>query len=66
MALTSQTDLVSEHADILLDLAYALAADGRVTEAHAAAAQAVGLYQRKGNLPGARKSLQYLARYAPA
>jgi predicted ATPase/DNA-binding SARP family transcriptional activator len=64
VALTSQTDLISEHADILLDLAYALAAANQIAEAHAAAAQAVGLYQRKGNLPGARESLRYLAHYA--
>jgi DNA-binding SARP family transcriptional activator/tetratricopeptide (TPR) repeat protein len=65
-ALSAQTDLLSERADILLDLAYVLAAVGQGTEAHTAAAQAVDLYQRKGNLPGARESLQYLARYAPA
>jgi DNA-binding SARP family transcriptional activator len=65
-ALAAQTDFLSEHADILLDLAYVLAVTGRVTEAHDAASQAVDLYQRKGNLPGARESLGYLARYAPA
>ncbi len=65
-ALSAQTDFLSEHADILLDLAYALATAGRVAEAHAAATQALDLYQRKGNLPGARESLRYLARYALA
>jgi class 3 adenylate cyclase/tetratricopeptide (TPR) repeat protein len=64
-ALTSQTDFLTHHADILLDLAYALATAGRVTEAHAAATQALDLYQRKGNLPGVRESLLYLGRYAP-
>jgi class 3 adenylate cyclase/tetratricopeptide (TPR) repeat protein len=64
-ALSARTDFLSEHADILLDLAYALAKAGQVAEAHAAAAQALDLYQRKGNLPGARESLQHLARYAP-
>ena len=39
-ALAAQTDFLSEHADILLDLAYVLAVTGRVTEAHDAAAQA--------------------------
>jgi tetratricopeptide (TPR) repeat protein len=64
-ALAAQTDLLSEHADALLDLAHVLAAAGRIPEAHAAATQALDLYQRKGNLPGARKSLGYLARYVP-
>jgi len=65
VALSAQTDLLSEHADILLDLAYVLAAADQVAEAHAAAGQALDLYQRKGNLPGARESLNYLAHYAP-
>ncbi len=64
-ALTAQTDLLSERADILLDLAHVLAAAGRVPDARAAAAQALDLYQRKGNQPGARDSLRYLARYPP-
>jgi tetratricopeptide (TPR) repeat protein len=64
-ALTAQTDLLSERADILLDLAHVLAAAGRVPEARAAATQALDLYQRKGNQPGARDSLRYLARYPP-
>ena len=63
-ALAAQTDLLSEHADILLDLAHVLATAGRIPEAHATAAQALDLYQRKGNLPGARESLRYLAHYA--
>ena len=66
VALASQTDLISEHADILLDFAYALMAADRVAEAHAAAAEAFSLYQQKGNLPGARESLRCLDRYAPA
>jgi DNA-binding SARP family transcriptional activator/tetratricopeptide (TPR) repeat protein len=65
-ALSARTDFLSEHADILLDLAYALATAGRVADAHAAATQAHDLYQHKGNLPGARESLRYLARYALA
>jgi tetratricopeptide (TPR) repeat protein len=63
--LAAQTDMLSEHADILLDLAHVLVALGRVSEAHATTAQAVDLYQRKGNLPGVRESLRYLAHYAP-
>jgi tetratricopeptide (TPR) repeat protein len=64
--LAAQSDLLSEHADTLLDLAHVLATAGRVPEAHAAATRALGLYQRKGNLPKARESLRYLAHYAPA
>lgn len=62
--LAAQTDLLSPHADALLDLAEVLAVSGRVSEAHAVAAQALDLYQRKGNLPGTRESLGYLTRYA--
>jgi DNA-binding SARP family transcriptional activator len=66
VALVAQTDLLSHHAGTLLDLAHVLAAAGRVPEAHAAAIPALDLYRRKGNLPGARESLRYLAHYAPA
>jgi DNA-binding SARP family transcriptional activator/tetratricopeptide (TPR) repeat protein len=64
VALAARTDLLSERADALLDLAHVLAAGGRVPEAHAAATQARDLYQAKGNLPGVRESLRYLVRYA--
>ncbi len=64
-AIAAQTDLLNERADILLDLAHVLAALGQVTEARTTAAQAVDLYQRKGNLPGVRESLRHLAHYAP-
>ena len=66
VALAAQTDLLSQRADTLLDLAQVLAAAGRVAEAHATATQALDLYQRKGNLPGARESLRYLAQYVPS
>ena len=66
VALAAQTDLLSEHADTLLDLAHVLIASGQAREAHAAAAHALDLYQRKGNLPGARESLRYLSRSSPA
>ena len=65
VALAAQTDLLSEHADTLLELAHVHAAAGRIPEAHAAATWALDLYQRKGNLPGVRESLRYLAQYAP-
>jgi DNA-binding SARP family transcriptional activator len=65
VALAAQTDLLSQHADTMLDYAQVLAAAGRIPEAHTAATQALDLYQRKGNLPGVRESLRYLAQYAP-
>ncbi len=66
VALAAQTDLLSQHADALLDLAYAMAAVGRAHEARAAATQALDLYQRKGNLPGAREATGYLANFEGA
>ena len=65
-ALFAQTDLLSLRADTLLELSHVLAAAGQVPEAHAAATEALELYQRKGNLPGARESLRYLTQSAPA
>jgi DNA-binding SARP family transcriptional activator len=62
--LAAQTDLVNQHADALLDLAHAMATSGRHAEAQSAANRALRLYERKGNLPGARESLGYLAQYA--
>lgn len=64
--LAAQADLLSEHADTLLDLAYVLTAAGMIPEAQAAATQALHLYQRKGNLPGARESLRYLGDSEPS
>jgi tetratricopeptide (TPR) repeat protein len=64
VALAAQTDLLSQHADALLDLAHAMASSGRVADAHATATQALELYERKGNLPGTRESLGYLTKYA--
>ena len=60
VALAAKTDLLNQHADALLDLAYVLTASGRVREAEVAAAKALDLYQGKGNLPGTRESLGYL------
>jgi predicted ATPase/DNA-binding SARP family transcriptional activator len=65
-ALSAQTDLRNEQADTLLELSHVLAAAGQASTAHSAAAQALDLYQRKGNLPGARDSLRYLTQSAPA
>jgi tetratricopeptide (TPR) repeat protein len=63
VALAAQTDLLSQHADALLDLAHVLAASGRLREAEAAATKALDLYQDKGNLPGTRESLGYLIQH---
>jgi DNA-binding SARP family transcriptional activator len=60
-ALSARTDLLSECADILFELCYVLAAAGRSAEARSTASQALRLYQSKGNLPGARGALRYLA-----
>ena len=63
--LAAQTDLLSQHADALLDLAHVLAVAGHRAEAHAAATQALDLHQRKGNLPGVQASRRYTAQQAP-
>jgi DNA-binding SARP family transcriptional activator len=64
--LAAQTDLLSQRADALLDLAHVLAAAGRTAEANAAAAEALDLHRRKGNRPGIRDSLRYAVQQAPA
>jgi DNA-binding SARP family transcriptional activator len=63
--LAAQTDLLSQRADALLDLAHVLAAADRTADAHAAAAQAHDLHRRKGNRPGVRESLRYAAQKTP-
>jgi predicted ATPase/DNA-binding SARP family transcriptional activator len=65
-ALAAKTDLLSHHADTLLELSHVLAVAGQASGAHSAAVQARDLYQRKGNLPGARDSLRYLTQSASA
>jgi DNA-binding SARP family transcriptional activator len=64
VALAAQTDLLSQHADALLDLAHVLGAAGLFSEARVSVNQALDLYQIKGNLPGAREAHSYLTRYA--
>jgi DNA-binding SARP family transcriptional activator/predicted ATPase len=64
--LAAQTDFLSEHADTLLELSHVLATARQVSEAHSVANQALDLYRRKGNVPGARESLRYLTQSAPA
>jgi tetratricopeptide (TPR) repeat protein len=50
------TDLLNTRADTLVDLAEILRLAGRQVEARAALAEAAGLYERKGNLPGLERS----------
>jgi DNA-binding SARP family transcriptional activator len=63
VALAAQTDLLSQHADALLDLAHVQAAAGFFSEARVSVSQALDLYQSKGNLPGAREAQGDLTRY---
>jgi hypothetical protein len=65
-ALAAHTGLLSERADTLLELSHVLAAAAKISQARSAAAQALGLYERKGNVPGARESLRYPPQSAPA
>jgi hypothetical protein len=65
-ALAAQTDLLTQCADTLLDLSHVLAKAARIRESNSAAAQALDLCQRKGNLPGARESLRHLIQHALA
>ncbi|HZI74463.1 MAG TPA: hypothetical protein VFD73_10705, partial [Gemmatimonadales bacterium] len=65
VVLAARTDLLSQHADALLDLAYVLTVSGNLPHAHAAATEALDLYQQKGNLPGIRESLAHLTQYVP-
>ena len=61
VALAADSEYVVLHADVLLDLAEVLRLAGRPEEAEATTADAVGLYERKGNVAAART-----ARAAPS
>lgn len=65
-ALAPQAGLLSTCVDPLLELSHARAAAGRVSEAHSAATQVLGHYQRKDIMAGARESLRYLNQFASA
>ena len=56
VALAADSEYVGLHADVLLDLAEVLRLAGRSDEANAAAADAVGLYERKGNVAGTARA----------
>jgi DNA-binding SARP family transcriptional activator/tetratricopeptide (TPR) repeat protein len=66
VVLAAQADLLSEHADTMLNLAHVLVAAGKLPGAQEAATQALGLYQSKGNLPGVRATLRCLADCTPS
>jgi tetratricopeptide (TPR) repeat protein len=53
VAVAGDTEFVGLHADVLLDLAEVLRLAGRVGEAEATTAEAVRLYERKGNVAAA-------------
>ena len=61
VALAADSEFVVLHADVLLDLAEVLRLAGRTEDASAAAAEAVCLYERKGNIAAASS-----ARAAPS
>jgi Flp pilus assembly protein TadD len=66
VALAARTDFLNQHGDALLELAVVLAEAGRTTEARAAVDQALGLYERKGNLVSAARAREWLERPTPA
>jgi predicted ATPase/class 3 adenylate cyclase len=51
VAIRSQTDEITDHADALMDLCYVLEAAGKKDDAAAVAEQAIQLYETKGVLP---------------
>ncbi len=56
VALAADSEYVGLHADVLVDLAEVLRLAGRPEEAEATTADAVGLYERKGNVAGAARA----------
>ena len=65
VALAERSDFLNHRADALMDLAQVLQAGRRVDESAQATAQALALYEEKGNVAGAAKargSLESLAR----
>ena len=56
VAIAADSEFVVLHADVLLDLAEVLELAGRPEEAREATAEAVSIYERKGNVAAARKA----------
>ena len=61
--LAKKTDALDDHGDTLIDLADVLRVVGRGDEAATAIAEAVRLYERKGNLVSAAKAAALLAEF---
>jgi tetratricopeptide (TPR) repeat protein len=60
VALVAPTDLLSHHADAMLDLAEVLRMVSRTDEYHDAVQAALSLYERKGNVIGAARARSLL------
>jgi tetratricopeptide (TPR) repeat protein len=61
VAVAANSEFVVLHADVLLDLAEVLRLAGRPDEADAATAEAVGIYERKGNVAAAERARAAIA-----
>jgi len=64
--MAGMTDALNHQAKALLDLAEVLGLAGRTEEAREASDEAVVLYTRKGNTPGASHTASRVAELAPA
>jgi class 3 adenylate cyclase/tetratricopeptide (TPR) repeat protein len=62
VALAARTDFLNQHGDALLELAAVLTETGRTPEARTAVGEALGLYERKGNLISMARARQQLER----
>jgi predicted ATPase/class 3 adenylate cyclase len=62
VALAARTDFLNQHGDALLELAAVFTKAGRTPEARAAVGEALGLYERKGNLISMARARQQLER----
>ena len=58
--LAQETDFLNQHADALLDLAEVRRLDGRAAEARRPAAEAVRLYEQKGNIVSTARGKVFL------
>jgi len=64
VALAEQTDFLVVHADALVDLAEVLRRGGHTTEAVPTLREALGLYDRKGNVVSSRRAAALLSEFA--
>jgi tetratricopeptide (TPR) repeat protein len=62
VVLAADSEFVVQHADVLLDLAEVLELAGRPEEAREASAEAVSIYERKGNIAAARSARDLVTR----